>query len=154
MQLPKAIVGIDPGQTGAAALISDDEGAIDYFDWPGDAVAAAAEFGQWVEDYNIEMAILESVNAMPKQGVSSTFKFGQNHGMWLGILAAFQVPHKLVRPREWQKGLFKKGDGNAPKTRSLTVARRLFPRADLRLKKHNGRADALLMAVYGKNRRE
>jgi crossover junction endodeoxyribonuclease RuvC len=82
---------------------------------------------------------------MPKQGVSSTFKFGVNFGIWRGILAAYQIPFQLVKPRQWQKGVIRKADG---KMASLIAARRRWPKAELHLKKHHGRADALWIAEW------
>ena len=145
MQKPKAYMGIDPGQTGAAALISND--GIDCFDWPGDASAFAGEIRQWCDDYDIAICILEKVGAMPKQGVSSMFKFGRNAGMIEGVLAALNIPYDLQRPQQWQRGLIYKDDGTDNKSRALAAARRLYPNVDfLRRKKDHGRAEALLMA--------
>jgi len=145
MAKSKAYVGIDPGQTGAAALISDD--GIDCFDWPGDVSAFANELRQWCEDHEIIMCILEKVGAMPKQGVSSMFKFGRNAGQIEGVLAALKVPYDMQRPQQWQKGLIHKADGSNNKARALAAARRLYPHVDfLKRKKDHGRAEALLMA--------
>jgi crossover junction endodeoxyribonuclease RuvC len=89
---------------------------------------------------------------MPKQGVTSTFKFGANFGTWQGIIAVLGLPCLMPRPAEWQKGLVRKSDGKDPKARSLAVARRLFPDAELSKKKDHGRADALLLAWWAKQR--
>ncbi|MBU0990952.1 MAG: hypothetical protein KJ737_00545 [Proteobacteria bacterium] len=147
---PKAWIGIDPGKDGAAALLSED--AIDYFDWPGDSVQAAKEIGRWLEDYHISLAVIEKVSARPGNGSVSMFKFGTNYGVWHGILSAFSIPFTLLSPSQWQKGLVTPTDGNEPKQRSLTVARRLFPKAELHLKKHHGRSDALLMAYTARRK--
>jgi crossover junction endodeoxyribonuclease RuvC len=117
--------------------------------WPGDAKAAADLLWEWTL-HNPQLAALERVNAMPKQGVSSTFKFGANYGIWQGLLAAYGVPHVMPTPREWQKGLVRKSDGPDPKSRSLAVARRLFPDVDLHRKKDSDKADALLLAWWAK----
>jgi crossover junction endodeoxyribonuclease RuvC len=109
---PKAFLGIDPGQEGAVALISDEIPQVE--DWPGDPNAAADALREWFGQYRIELVTLERVGAMPKQGVSSTFKLGQNVGAWQGILAALNLPYLMPTPREWQKGLVKKSDGPAP----------------------------------------
>lgn len=143
-------LGIDPGQTGAMAVIEPKANIADVYDWPGDEVAAARlmrqiiSFGQhtW-----ITRAVLEDVHAMPKQGVVSTFKFGTNFGIWRGILAALEIPFVLVKPQTWKKefGLIKKD-----KLESLYAARRRWPEVELHLKKHHGRADALWMAEYAR----
>ena len=146
----KAWVGIDPGQTGAIAVITDGT----YYeaqDWPGDETEAAELARSFLISYDLRLCALEMVSSMPKQGVSSTFKFGANWGIWRGILAALQIPFILVRPQEWQKGLVpKKSEGDDKP--SLAVARRMFPDAELHLKKHHGRADALLLAYYAKGK--
>ena len=149
MNKPTAYIGIDPGQTGATVIISDV--GIDFFDWPGDPVQYAREIQQLQADFNIKMAILEKVHSMPKQGVSSVFKFGMNFGMIQGVLSALRVPYMLVTPQKWQKGIVVPTDGKDSKERSLTVARRMFPQVDwLRRKKDHNRSDALLMAYRAK----
>mgnify|MGYP006304432757 CR=1 FL=1 len=148
----KAHIGIDPGQSGAAALLPA-EGFPQVADWPGDPVAAADILKLWSFEHDIQLVAIERVSAMPKQGVSSTFKFGMHYGSWLGILAALELPHQLPSPREWQKGLVKPSDGSDPKARSLAVARRLFPDAELGRKKDHGRADALLLAWWARQQR-
>ncbi len=144
----KAYLGIDPGKSGAAALIHS-EGEL-LFDWPGDVSAAADKMREWRLGYDIRAGALEAVHAMPKQGVTSTFNFGCNLGQWMGLLAALSVPYMMPRPQEWKKGLIKKSDGPDQKSAALAVARRLFPDAELHLKKHHGRADALLLAWWAK----
>lgn len=144
---PKAYVGIDPGQSGAVALVPDGE-LPQVEEWPGDPSAATDLLRGWVLEYDIQLVALESVHAMPKQGVASTFKFGVNFGVWQGILSALGLPYLMPRPTEWQKGLVRKSDGPDPKARSLAVARRLFPDVDLQRKKDHGRADALLLAWF------
>jgi len=145
MNKPIAHIGIDPGQTGAAVLLS--KTGIDFFDWPGDPVQFANELRQWQEDFNIQMVLLEKVHSMPAQGVSSVFKFGCNFGMIQGVLSALKIPYQLITPQKWQKGLIVPSDGKDTKERSLTVARRMFPVINwLSRKKDHNRSDALLMA--------
>lgn len=141
--------GIDPGLTGAIAFISESS-SVDVFDYPGNPSGAAQIIKDWCMNHSIRMLVLERVSAMPKQGVSSVFKLGHNYGCWDGILSSLDVPYLVEPPRVWQKGLIRKTDGADPKSRSLTVARRLFPKAPLGLKKHHNRADALLMAYYAR----
>jgi crossover junction endodeoxyribonuclease RuvC len=146
----RCFAGIDPGAAGAVAIIADDLSVIALEDWCGDVESTAAMFrGLWLE-HRPELTIMESVSAMPGQGVSSTFRFGVNLGGWLGILATLSARYRLVKPRSWQAAMFDPGTGKEPKTRSLTTARRLFPDAELNLKKHHGRSDALLLACYAR----
>lgn len=95
--------------------------------------------------------VVEHVNAMPGQGVTSCFSFGQNFGFILGLLTAFRIPYELVRPQKWKKEFSCTSDKNT----SIEVAQRLFPGADLRRtqqcrKPHDGIAEALLMAEYAR----
>ena len=144
---PRAWIGIDPGKSGAIALITRDEQLV--MDWPGDAAGAAELLLTWRIGYHIELVALERVGSMPGQGVKSMFSFGENFGTWQGILAALGIPYVMPRPQEWQKGLVSPADGE-PKGRSLAVARRLFPDAELDRKKDHGRADALLLAWWAR----
>ena len=148
---PKAWVGIDPGKTGAAALIYEAGEVVE--DWPGSAIDAAEILTEWRLTWAIQLVALERVHAMPKQGVSSTFSFGQNFGQWDGIIATLALPCLQPTPQEWQKGIVRKSDGKDAKERSLVAARRLFPDAELSRKKDNGRADALLMAWWARQSR-
>lgn len=116
-----------------------------------DATAMATFLNQF-GDSDSDLAInhvscgIESVHSMPEQGVASSFAFGVGFGMWLGILSALKIPYTLVTPQRWKKTLM---DGmGKDKDASRVVAMRLFPSADLHLKKHHGRADAILIAEY------
>jgi len=145
---PVAFLGIDPGATGCAALIHD--GGHDLFDWPGDPALVVPRLADWLARFEVRLAALEKVGAMPGQGVVSMFSFGQNVGTWQGILAAMAIPYVCPRPQEWQKGIVDRKAGKDTKTASLATARRLFPDADLGRKKDHGRADALLLAWWAR----
>ena len=93
-------------------------------------------------------AILEKVHAMPKQGVSSTFKFGYGFGLWVALLTAAEIPFELVSPQAWKKVML--ADTPKDKLAALVTARRLFPTVDLHRKADDGLAEALLMAEYGR----
>lgn len=136
-------IGIDPGKTGAMAVLNDQGKLVDVKDFQEcfmplkEAITAMG-----VESY---IAYLEEVHSMPKQGVASTFAFGENFGWWKGILQAFGISFKTVRPQDWQKGLVPKKNNLTDKP-GLAVARQLYPDAPLNLKKHHNRADAILLA--------
>ncbi len=143
----KAYIGIDPGKTGAAALLTG-KGNLDIIDYsaPGNV---ADSIGEWQSKHYVALACIEKVHAMPKQGVSSSFNFGTNYGIWQGIFAAFQIPVTLVTPEKWQKEMTGKNDGADTKERALNVARRLYPGTDFfKRKKDHNRADATLIANY------
>jgi hypothetical protein len=146
---PKSFIGIDPGKTGAAALITD-EGNHEILDYPGSPSLIVETFMGWESKYNIIMAALEKVGARPGQGVVSMFTFGRNLGAWEGIISTFEFPFMMPTPRQWQKGIIDPKAGTDTKERSLNTARRLFPDASLSRKKDHGRSDALLLAFWAK----
>ena len=131
--------GIDPGKTGAIAFM-DDKG---NFSQVHDFSEASAEVKRLATD--IQFCYLEEVHAMPKQGVVSTFTFGENFGWWKGFLTGLGIPFKTIRPQDWQKGLVPKRGGMTDKP-SLDVARQMYPEAPLPRKKDHNRADAILIA--------
>ena len=142
-------IGIDPGKSGAMAMISDltKERALIRFD---ESVYAKVLRECIPEETK---ACLEHVGAMPGQGVTSMFNFGQNFGYINGLLEAFQIPYELVRPQKWKKEFSITGDKNS----SIEVCKRLFPGVDLRRtercrKDDDGLAEALLMAEYARRR--
>ena len=143
-----AFLGIDPGASGAVALLSGEVVLVE--DWPGDPVAAADLLRSWLVEHDVKLCALERVASRPGQGVSSVFAFGANFGIWQGLLAALSIPYTLPTPQAWQKGVIVPSDGPDPKARALAVARRLFPAADLSRKKDHGRADALLLAHHAR----
>lgn len=152
-------IGIDPGLSGAIAFITPNGGIGVYlYDTP------TAETGKGTKrDYLIAnmsnflsvleepFCILEAVHSMPKQGVASSFAFGRGLGIWEGILSAYSIPYAKVAPQTWKKAML----GDMPrdnKDSSRIAATRLFPQVadQLSRKKDDGRAEALLMAEYGR----
>lgn len=87
---------------------------------------------------------LERVNAMPGQGVSSTFSLGDSFGCARSAVAACRFELVYVTPAQWKKHYAITND----KEVSRALAVRMFPGAPLNLKKHSDRAEALLMARW------
>lgn len=140
-------LGIDPGQKGGIAIVGADHS--EAWRYPGDIQEAASLLGFIAMNHSIKLACIEKVSAMPKQGVSSTFKFGMNYGAWQGVLAALAIPYITVTPAKWQKALLDAGTGET-KARSLNMARRLYPMIDLKFKADDGKADALHLARWAR----
>jgi hypothetical protein len=146
-------IGIDPGLTGAVAVIYK-EGISDGWAVVHDLPVQRDKSLAWIDGKALAeilrphigraRAIIERVSAMPKQGVASSFGFGVNFGSVLGVLQALELPIELVTPAKWKREM----NLSAEKDASLHKARLLFPRCDLRLKKHDGRAEALLLAHW------
>lgn len=148
-------LGIDPGLSGAIALIRNGEYA-DVWDMPTMSRGSgnkqkvnAAEVARILRECPPCTAYVELVNAMPGQGVVSMFQFGKCAGAIEAALAALGFPMVEVTPQKWKRefGLIGK-----PKDAARTLAQQLMPLAPLGLVKHGGRADALLLALYGHRR--
>ena len=147
-------IGIDPGLSGAIAFISDD-GLPCVYDLPVMRDKSLA----WIDGAALQSLIIneregrnatariERVSAMPGQGVSSSFQFGVGFGSILGVLQALSIPIEFVTPGVWKKfyGL------DSDKKAALYKARLLYPDVDLHLAKHDGRAEALLIARYARS---
>jgi crossover junction endodeoxyribonuclease RuvC len=157
-------LGIDPGLDGAVAAISGNPG--DLPPWIVALDTPTAKDGTKRRYLVADMrqmlvkllggtngaalcdayAAIERVHSMPKQGVASSFTFGEGFGLWQGVLTGLGIPFDLVTPQRWKKTLL---DGaSKEKDASRIRAQQLFPTVDLKLKKHHGRADALLIAEW------
>ena len=155
MQKPMTIIGVDPGQTGAVAVLGFD-GALRVVDMPtveidrgGKArreidVAALADLLRAIDG---GQAWIERVAARPGQGVASMFSFGRGVGQVEGVLAALRVPVSYVTPQAWRKTL-RVPDG---KDGSRLRASQIMPAyaGEWRRAKDDGRAEAALIAMYG-----
>lgn len=138
-------MGIDPGQKGGIALIS--ESTQESHIYSNDALKAICESLKGKD----VMCVVEKVGAMPGQGLSSTFNFGQSYGYILGVLEANGIPYQLVSPLKWKNHFSLDND----KQKSIDTAKRLFPNVSLlptdRCRKDSdGMAESLLMALYAK----
>lgn len=141
------IFGVDPGSiSGAYAVLDTDTGAALVADLPVvDRNVDAAQLARIVREVSPDEAVVERVSAMPGQGVSSVWAFGRSTGLIQGVLLGCGVPVALVTPSVWKRAF----NLNKDKERSRELAIRLFPTVEgLNLKKHAGRAEALLLARY------
>lgn len=153
------VAGLDPGKTGALAILYGDN-TVEFFDVPrvtlkGKDVPAYAE---WQTNWHmalvlagVDKAVIEDVAARPGQGVSSMFKFGRTlgfaHAIVLGVRPRPAV--QFTTPGQWKAKL---GLLNSSKGASREKAVSLFPSVESRLTrvKDDGRAEALLIAHYGR----
>lgn len=139
----KLVLGIDPGISGGAAIISTDRSFIQTISFKN---SPSSEIVQWLEGHKpcLKAVLIEKVHSYPKQGVCSVFTFGQNYGFWIGILTGLGISYKRVYPLRWQTTMQCRtgGDKNITKTK----AQNLFPK----LKITHAIADALLIAEYGR----
>ena len=153
------VIGIDPGITGSICFFEDGK-IIDLIEMPNMAegkkqkkqVNGAQIYNEIllrtknVEKKNIKV-VIEHVSAMPGQGVTSMFNFGQSFGVLKGICSAMQLSMHFVRPAKWKKyfNLI-----NAEKDASRTKAIEIFPYISNQLsrKKDGNKADAALIASF------
>jgi len=152
-------IGIDPGLDGAIAVLDEKGMCVGLYDTPSLLVKGGRKAKREYEivmmrnyllqnagPHGTTMAGLEKVHSMPEQGVASSFSFGRGLGLWEGLLAGLHIPYTMITPQRWKKAMM---DGmGKEKDASRLRAQQLFPSADLSLKKHHGRADALLIAYF------
>jgi len=153
------IIGIDPGITGSICFFEDGK-IIDVVEMPN--MAEGKKNKKQVNGAQIYYEILlriknlkkeevkvviEQVSAMPGQGVTSMFNFGQSFGILKGICSGMQLPMYFVRPAKWKKyfNLI-----NSEKDASRTKAIEIFPyfSSQLLRKKDSNKADAILIASF------
>ena len=145
----KTYIGIDPGKSGALALLTEDgQCTVVPFHESAYITILSAASGP------ASVCCLEKVGAMPGQGVVSMFNFGHNLGYIEGLLQAFDIPYQLVPPQTWKKEFCVTSDKNT----SIEVCRKLFPHVSLlptarSRKPSDGMAEAMLLAEYARRRR-
>lgn len=148
------IIGIDPGLSGALALLDAGE-LIDIVDIDAshsriNAAHPAAVIQRWQPDF----AICEAVTARPGQGVTSMFTFGHGLDTITAVIATLGVPYLLIRPQCWQSYFEFQSSSSAKADHNREIADRaeaLYPGAPLYGPKgalRDGRSDALLLARY------
>ncbi len=151
------IIGIDPGLNGAIAVLENNK-VKEIFDVPvmpegkkNKRQLNSAQLVKMLKDisYNKEetVVVVENVSAMPGQGVTSMFNFGQTFGAIKGICAALGLPIFFVRPAKWKKHF---DLINSSKDASRTKVIEMYPSVSEKLsrKKDVNKADAILIARY------
>ena len=169
--ITRMIIGIDPGFSGAIATLNSTNGYgspklktelcdLTVWDMPliqinGRPQVDAKQFAHKlrymtkIHKVSIQFAAVEDVHAMPEQGVVSTFRFGYNAGILLGVLQALNIKVLRIKPNVWKPALGLSRDKND----SLKLARKLFPRYSKKYftrKKDDGRAEAALLAHFAR----
>ena len=149
------IIGIDPGLSGAIAILKDNK-VLKIFDMPvmseGKKNKRQLNSAQLVdlirENMSIEdevAVVVEQVNAMPGQGVTSMFNFGQTFGAIKGVCAALKLPIFFVRPSKWKKH-FELINSSKDASRTKTIE--MYPSLSNQLTKDVNKSDAILIARY------
>ena len=151
------IFGIDPGLLGALAIL-DNKKIVDVIDLPTMSEGKknkkqlnSAHLSHYIKSNIINqensVVVVEQVNAMPGQGVTSMFNFGQTFGAIKGISAALNLPIYFVRPSKWKKHF---DLINSSKDASRTKAIEMYPSMaeSLSKKKDVNKSDAILIARF------
>jgi crossover junction endodeoxyribonuclease RuvC len=153
------IIGIDPGISGSICFLQDGK-IVDVVEMPtmteGKKNKKQVNGSQIVNEISEKIkeldkseikVVIEQVSAMPGQGVTSMFNFGQSFGILKGICSSMQLPMYFVRPAKWKKyfNLI-----NSEKDASRTRAIEIFPYFSNQLsrKKDSNKADAILIASF------
>ena len=159
------IVGIDPGNQGAIAVIAVSKQTFlekSLIDMPilktegkGKTKKGNAKIHTVMDEIEIrnffqacsmiDHVFLEKAQSMPGQGAPATFNYACNYGIIRGILVGLCIPYTLCHPATWKRIMLK--DMDRGKDASIVRAKQLFPNSDI--SKKDGRAEALLIAVYG-----
>lgn len=148
--------GIDPGLGGALAFLDVESGNVSVEDCPViDGEIDTHEIVEIFKDVLLKekeiFVTIEKSQPMPKQGVSSVFKYGKGYGEYRGILASLGIPFVETSPQSWKKAF---GLLHCEKEKSILKAKELFPclANEFKKKKDHGRAEALLLALYGRRK--
>ena len=151
------IIGIDPGVSGAISILKNKK-VIDAIDMPTmidgkknkkqvNASQVSNIIKERLNSGEEIIVVVEHVNAMPGQGVTSMFNFGQSFGVIKGICSALSLPIYFIRPTKWKKyfNLIKTN-----KDASRTKVIQIYPEISSKLyrKKDSNKADAILIARY------
>ena len=152
------VFGIDPGVSGAISVFENKK-IVSFFDMPTqiegtknkkrqvNAIQLTYEIKSRINDIKKTAAVVEMVNAMPNQGVTSMFNFGQSYGVIKGIFLALEIPTFFVRPAKWKKHFDLLG---TEKDASRIKAIEMFPNlySQLAKKKDSNKSDAILIGKY------
>ena len=154
------IAGIDPGLSGAIALIKTKSRKVKVCVMPTLKMTKSKraldenEIRDYLIKWKVDHVFIEKVHAMPGQGVTSMFNFGAGWGCIQGICCGLYLPYTLVTPQAWKKVICA-GMPKGSKDTSIIIVKRLWPKVSLlptpRCKKNsNGMGDALCIAEFGK----
>ena len=151
------IIGVDPGITGAISILENKK-VLEVYDTPTmidgkknkrqvNGAQVTNIIKERIDNSKDIVVVVEQVNAMPGQGVTSMFNFGQSFGVIKGICAALSLPIYFVRPMKWKKHFnLIKTNKDASRTKVIEI----YPEISSKVtrKKDSNKADAILIARY------
>lgn len=149
----KYYIGIDPGFSGAISIINNEKEIEALWDMPVIMVGKKRELdGRQVREIfrnyeTISHIFIEKSQTMPGQGISSSGRYMESYGRIRGICEGMIIPYTLIHPKTWKKKMM--NDMGKEKGASIVRAKQLYPNINLPLVKDHGRADAVLITLYG-----
>lgn len=161
MEKKNLYIGIDNGKKGGIAGVDEDENIIfceimpmiilkktSYYD----ILAMVGIFKLYGTEYNLKV-VLEKAHTMPMSSAKSNFVTGQQYGCIETILKIYNISYEIVYSKHWQKAIFQGMTVRDTKDTSIEFCMKKYPSVDFRAsercrKNHDGKTDALCMAVY------
>lgn len=148
------VIGVDPGKSGAIAILDRQGRLYDVHDMPVvGPIISPVLLGElvhnWIDPFSLPpygTAVIEDVHAMPKQGVSSVFSFGRSLGVAEGVMAGEGLAIAYVSPARWKRGMGLSADKGVSRRRAIEQwphMGKAFARV-----KDDGRAEAALIALW------
>jgi len=151
------IIGVDPGLKGALGFVSGRKAKA--YPMPTLKLTKSKKtideqkLREYFVKHKVRHVYIEKVSARPGQGVTSMFNFGTGWGLVRGICVGLQIPYTLITPQAWKKVMCA-GMAKGSKDISIIVAKRLWPKINLkptpRSNESDGMADAVCIAEYGR----
>jgi crossover junction endodeoxyribonuclease RuvC len=162
----RLFIGIDPGLTGAIAVLDGNGKLVEVYDAYVAEVGGKKEMDMrrtfvtmesFVNDDHELLVTIEWAASSPQMGVTSSFNYGRDFGAYLMAIAALSIPHQKVRPAVWKVHMlagYPKPEKKGDKSSAIACARALWPTAPLGKNKaqQSGRAEAMLIAEYGRRK--
>jgi crossover junction endodeoxyribonuclease RuvC len=152
------VAGIDPGLSGAVAILGHDGTLLNVFDLPTveevhgkgtrNRISPALLQDELIGDVRVGVAFIEHVSSSPQMGVTSAFRMGEAFGAVLAVLQCCGIRTELVRPQVWKKALGLGQDKDVSRARAIEM----FPDQSglFKRKMDHDRAEAALIAEYGR----
>lgn len=145
------VLGVDPGATGALAFLDGDGDLVHIEDMPMlDKRVSGALVADLIDRHRPAHAVIEQVWGTSPMGAASAFSFGNGDGIVRGVLAHARIPVTEITPAKWKKAMGLNRDKDA--SRKAALNRWPQHSAWFRFKKHDGRAEAALIALWGLER--
>jgi crossover junction endodeoxyribonuclease RuvC len=151
-----AVLSIDPGLMNGVAILNQHADLLFATEIEPIGEGARkrlplASLVDLIKQHGVTHAVVEDVSAMPRQGVTSSFRFGRATGAFEGVLSALKIPTTFIRPAIWKKSL----GVSSTKEGARCLAIQRWPNAAhfFHLKRHHNRAKAALLGVFYIERR-